>query len=117
MIPRLVAVVLIIASAPTHAQLACAQKEYAQYKDRAGSASGQIALAMDYCDDYRRMQLAGVRASAASDSGDHGAADAALSEMHRCADELSKISDALSAAKAKDALQQYARTGCVGAPP
>ena len=98
------------------AQGACEPKEYAEYKDEAKSIPGQMGLAYDHCIAQTSWESAKKEADLAIQYRMIRDADQAMATMKACSAERSKISNALTAAKAYKALE-FANGGCQGGYP
>lgn len=91
----------------------CAPKEYAQYKDEAKTRSGQMSMASEYClASIRQKSAAELAALALKHSQMRDAMDA-NADASACLNQMTKISDALRAAKASAAMK-YIVAECKG---
>jgi hypothetical protein len=107
-----VAALTLCLSAPSFS-MPCDSKEFAEYKDQALTAYGRRSMATDYCRWQIRHKAAVDLAELANKHGRVLDAKEARSDVSSCRAELSKIKNALIAAKADDALA-YINRDCKG---
>lgn len=103
---------LIAATAAAGSSFAagCEPKEYAQYKDQARTKSGQISMAEDFCTAKNRRSASMELAKLASEHGHRRDFERAMADESTCASQMSKIGDALRAAKANAGLARIVQT-------
>jgi hypothetical protein len=91
--------------------IGCDVREYAQYKDQARTASGQMAMADEYCRfEIRRKAASDLGALALQYRQMRDLATASADEKS-CNTEMQKIRDALDAGKATKAWERMTNCG------